>query len=80
MPVPFRDAPLTKDKTRPSSSRFRPFGLGVADPFPADKAVDPLSPAAGPELRVNYLRTRARLGSPRLCLLTPPRRAAPPHK
>lgn len=44
MPVPFNDAPLAKDKTRPFSSRFRPFGLGVADHFPTEKAVGSLNP------------------------------------
>ena len=33
MPVPFNEAPLTKDKTRPSSSRFHPFGLGCCRSF-----------------------------------------------
>lgn len=80
MPVPFNDAPLTKDKTRPFFSRFHPFGLGVADHFPTEKVVGSLNPPTGALLCVNYLRTRAWLRSNHLCLLTHPSCATTPHK
>lgn len=80
MPVPFNDAPLTKDKTRPFFSRFHPFGLGVADHFPTEKVVGSLNPPTGALLCVNYLRTREWLRSNHLCLLTHPSCATTPHK
>lgn len=80
MPVPFNDAPLNKDKTRPRFSRFHPFGLGVADHFPMEKVDDSLNPPTGVLLCVNYLRRREWLRSNHLCLLTHPSCATTPHK
>lgn len=71
MPVLFNEAPLAKDKTRPSSSRFYPFGLGVADHFPMEKVVGSLNPPTGALLCVNYLRTRVAQKQSSLFVNTP---------
>lgn len=80
MPLPFNDAPLTKDKTRPCLPRSHPFGPGAVHHFPMEEAVDSLNVPTGALLCVNYLRKGEWLRSNHLCLLTHPSCGTTPHK